>query len=315
MQPLTLSLLAGALVLPAAACDMCSVYSTPEGGSPGGPGFFGGVAEQFTHFGTLQDNGQRIDNAPYRQRIDSSVAQFFAGYHLSDRATVQLNIPWVYRSYSRPQGTYMQSGTEQGLGDISLSGTYALLRETSGEFTYTWSLMGGLKLPTGNADRLGDPDIDGVAPIPDSGIGGHDLAVGSGSVDGLIGSSLLLRWHDWMATGMLQYGIRSTGSFGHRYANDLVWSAGPGRLFKLGSDRSLSLQLLGSGESKGKDTFYGVSDDDSAETVVYVGPQLTVNWGPRLTGQLGGDIPVRIANSGLQLVPDYRVRAVLNLRF
>ena len=179
MKCLTASLLTGALVLPAPACDMCSIYSSPEAGHPSGPGFFAGVAEQFTHFGTLQDNGQRIDNTLYRQRIDSSITQIFVGYHINERATLQLNLPWIYRSYTRPQGTFMQSGVESGIGDISLLGNYALLRKTVGELSYTWSVVGGLKLPTGNTERLGDPDIDGVAPIPDSGIGGHGCLRGT----------------------------------------------------------------------------------------------------------------------------------------
>src|SRR5258706_205067 len=81
---------------PLLACDLCAVYAATEAQGGGGKGFFGGVAEQFTHLGTLQEDGQRVENT-VGQVIDSSVSQIFAGYNFSDRFGVQLNLPVIYR--------------------------------------------------------------------------------------------------------------------------------------------------------------------------------------------------------------------------
>src|SRR5476651_1849418 len=94
---LALSVLAPTFVLgPVMACDICSIYSAQEA-QGGGKGFFGGVAEQFTQFGTLQDDGQKVPgNGEY---IHSSVAQIFAGYNFNSRFGLQFNLPVIYRAY------------------------------------------------------------------------------------------------------------------------------------------------------------------------------------------------------------------------
>ena len=90
---------------------------------------------------------------------------------------------------------------------------------------------------------------------------------------------------------------------------------GPGFYFALNEDYTLSLQGIVSGESKGKDSFYGVPDNDSAETNVYLGPQINFTWSDKLSVQVGGDLPVSIDNTGLQAVPDFRVHAAFTWRF
>src|SRR4029077_19331432 len=98
----------------------------------------------------------------------------------------------------------------------------------SKHFNFTWTLLGGVKFPTGNASKLAVPDED----LPE-GIGGHDLALGSGSYDGLVGTTLFGRWNRAMFSASVQYAIRSEGAFAHQYANDLTWFAGPGAFLAL----------------------------------------------------------------------------------
>jgi hypothetical protein len=113
----------------------------------------------------------------------------------------------------------------------------------------------------------------------------------------------------------MQYAIRSEGDFEHQYANDLVWFGGPGYYLALGHSYTLALEAVISGESKGKDTFSGIPDEDSAETLVYIGPQINFTWSSKLSAQLAGDLPVVRRNSGTQVMPDYRIRAALTWRF
>jgi hypothetical protein len=262
------------------------------------------VAEQFTHFGTVQDEGHKISGEG--QYIDSSVSQVFAGYNFSSRIGLQLNLPVISRSF----GSDLMHGSEFGIGDLSLVGRFTAYRRMSTDYSLNWSVLGGVKFPTGDSSRLNTPDSE----LPE-GIGGHDLAMGSGSYDGIIGTSLFARSRRVFGTLDVQYAIRSEGDFQHRYANDLTWAGGPGVYLALKDDYSLTLQAVVSGETKGKDTFGGVPDADSAETIVYIGPQLNFTWGSSLSIVIGADLPVLRDNSGTQVLPDYRVRGAVTWRF
>jgi hypothetical protein len=212
----------------------------------------------------------------------------------------------IYRSY----GSDTVHDKVSGIGDLSLLGTFNAYRKLSTDYSFSWSLLGGVKFPTGDSALLNTPD----SALPE-GIGGHDLALGSGSYDGLVGTSVFARWKRLFGTASVQYAIRSEGDFQHQYANDLVWFGGPGVYLALEDNYSLSLDFVISGETKGKDTFAGVSDEDSAETLLFLGPQLSFTWGSRLSAMVGADLPVYRDNSGTQVLPDYRVRAAVTWRF
>jgi len=57
MKILSLSVLAGVVATPVVARDLCSVYSAMQARGEVEKGVSLGVAEQFTHFGTLQEDG------------------------------------------------------------------------------------------------------------------------------------------------------------------------------------------------------------------------------------------------------------------
>ena len=288
----------------ARACDCCSVFSSCNLQPANEKGFVAGVAEQYTYFGTLQADGQKI--AGDGEYINSSVSQIFAGYNFNDRLGVQLNMPVIYRAY----GSRTMSGSVAGIGDMSLIGNFNVFRHATQDFAFNWTLLGGLKLPTGDSSQLGIPD----GALPD-GIGGHDIALGSGSVDGIVGTGVSVRWKRVFLAGNMQCAIRTEGDFQHQYANDWTWSAGPGAYVWLGQHCTLAVQLVTSGESKGRDTFAGVPDGDSGETIVYLGPQLNFTWGSQLSAQVGADLPVSVENTGTQVVPDYRIHAALTWKF
>src|SRR6185436_8719982 len=90
--PLALALGAAGLVGSACACDLCNVYHAPLAHGLVEQGFHRALAEQFTHFGTLQEDGREIAN-PTDQFLDSSISQLAAGYHFNDRLGVQVNLP------------------------------------------------------------------------------------------------------------------------------------------------------------------------------------------------------------------------------
>ena len=270
-----------------------------------GRGFFGGVAEQYTCFGTFQSGGHDAPN-PDGEHLDSLISQAFVGYNINERFGVQFNLPVIYRDYGR-DGAH---GSEVGIGDVSLIGNVRLYQKLTEAATFRWTALGGVKFPTGETDKL-DPALPDFA----AGIGGHDLTLGSGSYDGLVGTGFYARWTRLFLTGAMQYAIRTEGNFGYQFANDWIWFGGPGVYLAMGDRYTLALQAVVSGESKGEDTISGVATSDTAITSVFLGPQINFTWSARLSAQIAADLPVSIASSGEQLVPDYRIRAGITWRF
>ena len=309
------AILAAASAWPMLACDLCSVYAASEAQGGDGKGFFGGVAEQFTYYGSLQSDGQTVMNDG--EHINSLNSQVFVGYNFNQRFGVQLNLPIIYRQYSR-QYTSVDDGhiyspeshDETGIGDLSLIGNFRAYQYFSENFNFRWTLLGGIKLPSGGTGELNPANPDFA-----TGIGGHDLTFGSGSVDGLTGTGICLRWKKIFLNANMQYAIRSAGAYDYQYANDWTWSGGPGVYLLLDDRRTLTLQVVVAGESKGADTAQGVATDDTTVTSVYLGPQINFTWSDAFSGQIGADLPVSMATTGNQLVPDYRIRGAVTWRF
>ena len=293
------------------ACDLCAVYRSMEAKSSK-QGFNIGVFEQFTHFGTLQLDGRKVDD-PADQKLDSSITQFILGYQFDDKIGVQVNLPYINRSFKRADGSGgIDRGTESGVGDMSLIGHYRAYQYLSADTLFALDLIGGVKIPTGSSSRIEEeqlPEAEG------SGVHGHDLALGSGSYDGIVGTAFFGSWQRLYVAGGISYNIRSKGDFDYRYANDLSWNIKPGGYLWLSDEGTLGLQLAVSGEDKGKDTNAGVKADDTGITSVFIGPELTYTWHEHLSAELSTEFPVVSNNTALQLVPDYRIKAAVTWRF
>jgi hypothetical protein len=315
MKTLTIaSLLSAAAASQLVACDCCSVYCAVES-RKAEKGFFAGATEQFTHFGTMQQDGHKVDNAA-GQWLDSSITQVFAGYNFTKRFGVQFNLPFIHREFTRPEGFATDRGHESGLGDAAITGNFVVFEKHAEAGTVRWSLLGGIKLPTGSSSRIAEELNETEVPgAPESGIHGHDLTLGSGSVDGIVGSGVFARWKHLLVTASLQYNARTEGDYDYQFANDLTWSVAPGVYLLRNERQTLALQFVVSGEDKGKDAFQGAAAEDTAMTSVYVGPQVTWTWTEKLSVQAGADLPVLLDNSALQAVPDYRVRAAVTWKF
>src|SRR2546422_8959228 len=117
MKRFTLSVfLAGVVGGRTLACDLCAIYSASSARGEIGTGPFAGVAEQFTHFGTVQVDGTKVAD-PSGQYLDSAISQLFFGYNLNARIGLQFNVPVIYRSFKRPDSMGgIDRGAESGQG-------------------------------------------------------------------------------------------------------------------------------------------------------------------------------------------------------
>jgi hypothetical protein len=243
----------------APACDLCGCY-TPQiamvpqmaGPSlfPAAAGWYAALAEEFTHFGALQNNGHEVSN-PTGQFESSSITQIVAGYAINSRFALQINLPLIYRVFKRPEGFAIDRGTESGLGDISLllktvvfhyesparrtfqvDGKNPVAIEHEPDLAISALLLTGVKFPTGGTSRLTEEFHEVETPgAPPSGIHGHDLTLGTGSYDGIFGEQTSLRYKNAFFETNVQFTLRGDGAHQYHFANDLGWSAGPGYYF------------------------------------------------------------------------------------
>jgi hypothetical protein len=301
----------------AGACDLCAIYSATAASGLDGRGFSIGVAEQFTRYGTLQNDGHVVAN-PFGQFLNSSITQVFGAYDFNKWGGVQLTLPVIVRSFRRVEGGAVETGTVAGIGDITLVGRFQPYQKFTENFSFSWHLIGGIKFPSGSTSRLNEElneEEDEDPDAPKSGIHGHDLTLGSGSVDGIVGTTLYTRWDRFLATSDIQYAIRTRGAIDYRFANDLHWNVGLGGYAFLNHNFTLAALAKISGEHKGLDDLAGAPADDTGITSVSMGPDLLFTWKSDLSANVGADIPLLLHNTSFQSVPDYRLRAAVSWKF
>jgi hypothetical protein len=323
----------------ARACDVCAIYTATEQ-REARAGLRLGIAEQYSFFGTERLGGDEV-TLPAREWMESSVTQLLLGYTFTPRLSLQLSLPLIVREFRRIRNHQIERGSENGVGDLALVGNFLAYSRVSEASVFRFSVLAGLKFPTGDPSRLGEEAqpaaltaattrarsaqrrlqsgataVSANVLLPEEGgLHGHDLALGSGSYDGIVGGQWFWSLNRFFATAVLQYAIRGTGAFDYRFANDLTLVGGPGMFVLLTHDYSLGLQAVLSGETKGNDVQAGRKANDTAMTALYVGPGASFTWGTSLGAELGIEVPVYQHNTSLQLVPDWRIRGGFNWRF
>lgn len=291
-------------------------------------GWHAAVSEQYTSYETMLQDGHSISNDS-NQFLHSSVTQVYAGYDFSPAVGVQLNVPLIYRSFRRVENGAVQSGAESGLGDISLLAHWMPLQIATPDVRVTGRLYAGVKLPTGDSSRVaeegneshdhgesnaGAEEHEHEHEEP-SGVHGHDLALGTGSIDGIFGAELYAQWKRVFVEGSVQVAARGQGHHQYDFADDTAWHAGLGAIVWEGNDFNIGLEARFSGETKGEDKFRGEVSDDTAATNIYLGPRIVATWAGRLGAELGVEFPISRDNSGVQIAPDVRVQASVGWQF
>jgi hypothetical protein len=313
------------------ACDLCGCYTPQVESMPTEKssltGFYTAIAEQFTHFGSLQFDDREVAN-PTGQRLESSITQFVVGYGINDRLALQFNAPFIYRDFQRPEGFAIDEGNVSGIGDVSLLAKTVLWRfastarrefnvegknpiaiEHEPDCTCSIVALAGVKFPTGDSSRLKEEFHEVEIPgAPESGIHGHDLTLGTGSYDGIFGGQSSLRYKNFFAEANGQFTLRGDGAHDYHFANDLTWSAGPGYYLVRKRDTLVGCQCAVSGESKDVDRFQGRAAEDTGVTSVFVGPRIIASH-DQISGELAAEFPVLMNTTAFQAVPDYRLRA------
>lgn len=318
----------------AAACDICALHSSTVLDPPR-RGFSIHVTEQYTSFNSYRGTDGR--DLPLDEWLQSSTTTLVVGYGFRAPFRVEASLPYVNREFYRLKDDAADRDDVSGIGDLAVVGRYTPVdRVLTDRSLVRLELFAGLELPTGSSDELADngeeeeegahEDLSGESggrPQPprhgggDSSTGIHDedLALGSGSVDLLLGMNAFATYRRMFATGGFQYSVRGHGDHGYRYANDLVFHLGAGGFPLLHAPFDLAVEARLTGETKGNDERRGETVTGSGVTALYLGPNLHVAGGERFRAAVGAQFPVLQNVSDLQLVADYRILASLGWQF
>ena len=290
------------------ACDLCAVYNASAARGEHKSGWHASLAQQFTRSGTLQENGEEIPN-PIDQYRNSSVTSLLVGYNVTPRFGLSLNVPYIYRAFRRAEGFEVDRGSESGLGDIALLGRFNAVTTFEHDMSLSVSFFGGVEFPTGDTDRLREEvDEVEVPGAPESGVHGDDLALGSGSFDGIVGAAGTVSWKRWFLSVDAQYFIRTRGDFGYRFGSELAVSGGPGFYILFEEEMTLGLQANVNYETKARDHIAGEKKDEGILVSWYAGPGVVFTFGENFSATAYVDIPLTVVNQGVQVAPDYRIR-------
>jgi opacity protein-like surface antigen len=320
-RSLALSLSLALAAAPAMACDLCAVYSAQLAQGQGGTGWYAGISEQYSVYDELR-SGRRQLQEDGGQYLRSSNTQLLLGFGIDERWSLQLNLPYLQRDFKRLEHDgSVDRGSATGIGDMTLLAQYLAWRHDAEDRSFVWRLLGGVKLPTGDSNRLGE-ELDeehGAAAkhegaIP-SGVHGHDLALGSGSTDLLLGSSMHGRNGRWTYIGEIQYALRRQGDFDYQIGNDLQWSVAAGRYLVLDDEHSWALQLVLTGEHKHHDELAGERLDDTRQRTLAIGPQVAATFGSRYALEARIELPLEQDVSAIQISQGWRLRGAFVARF
>lgn len=331
----------------ARACDVCAVYTATQMREER-TGLLVGLAEQATRYSTrLPDPAGGTRDAG--ERLNSFITQVLVGYDFHPKFRVQVNVPIIARDYHRLRNRrlvddqirdgVMTKGNVSGFGDVALLGLWRPWSYVDEHRLVRFTLLGGLKLPSGDPGKLVEEQklrrateataaaaartpgrVVSADHIPEgspSGINGHDLALGTGSIDGIVGGVGFASWDRLFVTASVQHAIRMEGAYRYQYGDETQWFVGIGGYLLLDHVRTLSLQLVTSGKHQGTDTLEGKStapDGGSTRTTwVFLGPAVGFTYGTSLGFELAGDLPVDTPSEGL--IPEFRVRGGATWRF
>lgn len=315
------------------ACELCAIYRAADARGDYGSGLTATAAVQYVSSETAQFNGERFVR-PDEDYLHRWTAHWVVGLNLDERFGVSLNVPQIFQSYQRREfenGFFPRTltGSESGIGDVALVGRWRVYQKSDMNWGVTLNLLAGVKLPSGDTEALEDQErqlrtyegVVGAGHNHDalgqvvSGVHPRDLALGSGSVDGIFGLASNARWKRAFMNAQFQYYLRGEGAGSYRYADDLMLGGGPGVFLWVRNKTTLSAQFNAAYETMGSDELSGKASTHTGMTGWYLGPVFVWTWKSHFSALAGFDMPVRVANRGFQNVPDYRVNASVTYRF
>jgi hypothetical protein len=249
------------------------------------------------------------------EKVATTLVNLYYSQQLIEGTTLDIYLPFESRAYTeRPNYTY-DSGRDSGLGDISLVATQQLFHGVAERRLVDWRARAGVKLPTGDASQLDEYPAAPVPPrgdgrvYPTSGIYPYDRAIGSGSVDWIVGSSYVVRYDDFFGVVDGQYIGRTAGENDFTRGNTVAVHVTPGYIFSYSKGNEFSVMLDAAYRYDAQSEYDGATVDNSGQTAFLMGPQLMGNFQDRVMATVGVSLPLYQSVEGTQLASDYQILA------
>lgn len=241
------------------------------------------------------------------EKVADTVINLYGQYDVDKNFSIEVNVPFISRAYSRYAPRENLSERETDLGDLMSTVSYNILSPQSKYDVMTWQIRGGVKLPTGDSSYLRqerDPSIVNSSTL----VRGRDIAFGSGSVDIPLGTRIIYAEQGLFAFGDVGYILRTEGDYDYQYGNTLSLAGAFGGTVVNEAKRSVRLAGVLRWDDRAEDSLSGSSVENSGNSVLALGPAVEAVFRDALQAHFEITTPVFRDANGAQLLPDYQLQ-------
>ncbi len=198
-----------------------------------------------------------------------------------------------------------------GPGDLTLVGAYRLFRRDIERGTTQFSLLGGLKLPSGATD-IEDSNLPRLTGKPGTRLP-PNLQLGSGSVDGIVGLAGFHNMDRLSFYADVQGKLNTEGAQDFQAGNNLFYDLSADYVLLPQRNMFVILELNGVSTSRAEQA--GRTVRDSGGQLLFISPGLLYLPIPNLILETSVQVPIYRDLNGRQLAPDWSVVAGLRYLF
>jgi len=312
MMPLSRSVLASwILVATLAVSDPAAAFpiNAPNARTLFGGFTLGSFRLRVTREATLKEGTETVSD-PRDQAVTTFEEDVTVVYGATRDLTVGVSIPILQRRlrFDDPAGG-RRTISADGLGDLTVVGAYRFFRRDVERGTTQFSLLGGLKLPSGATDAE-DSDLPRLTGMPETRLP-PSLQLGSGSVDGILGVAGFHNVDRLSFYADAQGKLNTEGSQDFRAGNSLHYDLSADYVLLPGRNMFLILELNGVFKARAEQA--GRTVRDSGGHLLFLSPGIQYLPIPPLILEAGVQIPIFRDLNGRQLAPDWSV--VVGLRY
>jgi len=297
---ITFSLLAF-LAISQMIVDLQNLYGFPIN-APNARTLFGGFTLGAADFRVTRETG-------FGQELNVFQENLTGVYGATGDLTLGLTLPLVQKEleFKTASGKTSQI-TSSGLGDLSLVGVYRFYRRDVPRATTQFSIIGGIKAPTGSTSQRdrNAPSLTGTASrrVP------RPLQPGSGSWDGIVGIAGFQNLDQLSFYGSVQGKINSEDE-NFRFGSNLHYDFTVDYVTL--SERNLFFVLEFNGISAGRNEVNGRNVRNSGGHTLFISPGIEYLPLPNMILETSVQIPVVQDLNGRQ--PEKRFSVVVGLRY
>jgi hypothetical protein len=262
-----------------------------------------------TEEATLKEGTETVTD-PQDQAVTTFEEDFTLVYGATRDLTLGVTLPILERRLRFDDSAgERRTISADGLGDLTLGGAYRFFRRDVERSTTQFSLLGGLKLPTGATD-IEDSNLPRLTGTPGTRLP-PSLQLGSGSVDGIVGLAGFHNIDRLSFYADVQSKINTEGAQDFRAGNKLFYDLSADYVLLPERNMFLILELNGVFTERAEQA--GRTVRDSGGHLLFLSPGIQYLPIPPLILELSVQIPVYRDLNGRQLAPDWSV--VVGLRY